>query len=179
MNGCCKININYLSLYSTHNYVTFKLLFLFFNLSHFLAYFENYLRFHSWRVLEVAKYGTHNCFYVFYVFAYVCSCMSTVPHTWKLPIFLQFYHIPYFACYPTDTILYYPVLSNHVTSLFRKNKCKKIIMILTRPFTYTNQKSFKRGLCNIHTCTCILVMLICKSNFMRLDYFFYKIYLLY
>lgn len=167
MNGCCKININYLCLYSTHNYVMFKLLFLFFNLSHFLAYFENYLRFHSWRVLEVAKYGTHNCICI-HVFVHVYSATHL-----KAPHFSAILSYPLF-CMLSYRYFLILVLSNHVTSLFRKNKCKKIIMILTRPFTYTNQKSFKRGLCNIHTCTCILVMLICKSNFMRLNYFFIR-----
>lgn len=117
------------------------------------------------------------------VFMFLCICIRVFVHVYSAT-HLKAPHFSAILSYPLFYMLSYRyylilVLSNHVTSLFRKNKCKKIIMILTRPFTYTNQKSFKRGLCNIHTCTCILVMLICKSNFMRLDYFFYKIYLLY
>lgn len=112
MNGCCKININYLSLYSTHNYVMFKLLFLFSIFLTFLLILKTIYDFIAdefWKLLNTVH---------IIVFMFLCICIRVFVHVYSAT-HLKAPHFSAILSYPLFCMLsyrYYLILSCPIQS---------------------------------------------------------------
>lgn len=112
MNGCCKININYLSLFSTHNYVMFKLLFLFSIFLTFLLILKTIYDFivdEFWKLLNTVH---------IIVFMFLCICIRVFVHVYSAT-HLKAPHFSAILSYPLFYMLsyrYYLILSCPIQS---------------------------------------------------------------
>lgn len=112
MNGCCKININYLSLYSIHNYV----------ISNYCSFFSIFLTFllilktiydfiadEFWKLLNTVH---------IIVFMFLCICIRVFVHVYSAT-HLKAPHFSAILSYPLFCMLsyrYYLILSCPIQS---------------------------------------------------------------